>query len=341
MHKFWLLLFVFLSFTVFSQQSDFDSYDFTSVDKVAKRFKAKRLYDLNNITYHLTKDFDTDIEKFRAIFIWITHNISNDYKLYAKNSRKRERFQKDSLKLEEWNSKFKKIIFKKLLRKKRTICTGYAYLLKEMSDIIGVKAEIVHGFGRTAEVDVTQLEEPNHSWNVVKLNGKWYLCDPTWAAGISYPDSGKFVFEYNDGLFLTDPALFIYSHFPAYEAYTLLPQKISLTAFAQLPLLYSSSYNLLNSPITPSAMHQSIQQNEIVEFKFDLKENIEYRDVDFRVTIVGSVSEKSYQPEVLDHNSTITLKHQFTKKGFYDVHIYLKEAILASYTVEVKKPVKS
>lgn len=189
-----LTLFLWITYSVSAQQSDFKDFDFKKVDFVAKNYKAKRLYDLNNITYNLTKDFDTEVEKFRAIFIWITHNISNDYKLYAKNSRKRKRFKDDSIKLEEWNSKFKKIIFKKLIRKKRTICTGYAYLLKEMSDVIGVKAEIVHGFGKTAEVDVEKLEDPNHSWNVVKMNGKWYLCDPTWAAGISYPDKGKFVY---------------------------------------------------------------------------------------------------------------------------------------------------
>ncbi|MAD96743.1 MAG: hypothetical protein CMB99_05375 [Flavobacteriaceae bacterium] len=332
-----LTLFLWITYSVSAQQSDFKDFNFKKVDFVAKNYKAKRLYDLNNITYNLTKDFDTEVEKFRAIFIWITHNISNDYKLYAKNSRKRKRFKDDSIKLEEWNSKFKKIIFKKLIRKKRTICTGYAYLLKEMSDVIGVKAEIVHGFGKTAEVDVEKLEDPNHSWNVVNLNGKWYLCDPTWAAGISYPDKGKFVFSFNDGLFLTDPNLFIYNHFPIYEQYTLLPKPPSLKEFAHFPLLYSDSYTLLESHIAPKEMHQEIVQNDVFQFEYKLASAVKIEDQAFKLVTVSSVMEKTYKPEVSMNGQQVILKHQFKRRGFYDVHIYMNDSIIASYTFNIKK----
>ena len=70
MRRLSILLLFFSSLSVHTQQSDFRSFDFHKIDKIAKKFKAKRLDDLNNITYNLTKDFDTDIEKFRAIFIW-------------------------------------------------------------------------------------------------------------------------------------------------------------------------------------------------------------------------------------------------------------------------------
>ncbi len=332
-----LTFFLWITFTVSAQQSDFKSFDFKKVDYVAKNYKAKRLYDLNNITYNLTKDFDTEVEKFRAIFVWIAHNISNDYKLYAKNSRKRKRFKDDSIKLEEWNSKFKKIIFKKLLRKKRTICTGYAYLLKEMSDVIGVKAEIVHGFGKTAEVDVEKLEDPNHSWNVVKLNGKWYLCDPTWAAGISYPDKGKFVFSYNDGLFLTDPNLFVFNHFPIYSQYSLLQKPPTLQEFVNFPLLYSDSYTLLESHIAPQKMHHEIEQNDVFQFEYQLDDGVEIDDKSVKLVTVSSVMEKSYTPEVSMNGNRMQVKHQFKKRGFYDVHIYINNSIIASYTFNIKK----
>lgn len=337
MRRLSILLLFFSSLSLHTQQSDFRSFDFHKIDKIAKNFKAKQLDDLNNITYNLTKDFDTDIEKFRAIFVWITHNVSNDYKLYAKNSRKRKRFEEDTIKLAEWNSKFKKIIFKKLIRKKRTICTGYAYLLKEMSDIVGIKAEIVHGYGRTADVNVENLEDPNHSWNVVKLNDKWYLCDPTWAAGISYPDQGKFVFGYNDGLFLTAPDLFLFNHYPMYSQYTLTPVVPSLTEFVNLPLLYSGTYNTINAHIAPKKMHHKIVQNDYLKFEYELKEGILIPNDKIKLITVSRVAERTYRPEVIQNGNRIQLKHQFKKRGFYDIHIYMGETLIASYTADVKK----
>ena len=126
--KLWIfLIFVNLSF---AQQSDFSHIDFSKADNIAKTVKSKRLYQLHKLTYSLTKNLNTDIEKFRAIYIWICNNIANDFGLYSLNEKKRKRFLKDSVKLKKWNSKFKKKLFKKLLKKKRTICTGYAYLLK-------------------------------------------------------------------------------------------------------------------------------------------------------------------------------------------------------------------
>ena len=50
-----------------------------------------------------------------------------------------------------------------------------------MSAIVGIKVLMVNGFGRTSAVDFSKLTMPNHTWNAVNLNNKWYLCDPTWA----------------------------------------------------------------------------------------------------------------------------------------------------------------
>lgn len=335
MRKLSIVFCFFLPFLISAQASDFASFDFTQVDQKAKKFKSRRLNDLNNITYNLTKDYDTDIEKFRAIFIWVTHNIRNDYKLYAKNSRKRKRFEEDSIKLEKWNSKFKKIIFKKLIRKKRTICTGYAYLLKEMSDIVGIKAEIVHGFGRTADVDVESLTEPNHSWNVVKLNDKWYLCDPTWAAGISYPDQGKFVFSYNDGLFLTEPELFLFNHLPVYSQYSLTSQSLSIKEFASLPLLYNDSYLAISSHISPKKMNHELLQGDSLRFSYSLKSGMNPNKV--KLILAGSVSERTVYPETTFDGKILDFSHTFSKRGFVDVHVYFDKKIVASYTVDVKR----
>ncbi len=63
------------------------------------------------------------------------------------------------------------------LTKGYTICYGFAdcynYLLRQ----VGITAELLRG-GRRGD-------NAEHGWSLVKLNGKWYHCDPTWERSTS------------------------------------------------------------------------------------------------------------------------------------------------------------
>lgn len=331
--KLWIfLIFVNLSF---AQQSDFSHIDFSKADNIAKTVKSKRLYQLHKLTYSLTKNLNTDIEKFRAIYIWICNNIANDFGLYSLNEKKRKRFLKDSVKLKKWNSKFKKKLFKKLLKKKRTICTGYAYLLKEMSAIVGIKSKMINGIGRTSSVDLSGLAMPNHTWNAVKLNDKWYLCDPTWATGISFPEEGTFKFMYNEGYFLTEPKLFFLNHFPLEKKYTLLDEKTtSFKGFTEAPLLYGDAYTVLKRHIFPKKMHHNLNKNDTFSFKYQLiKKTIPNK---VKLVIDSGTLERTIQPKVDIQNEYLTVQHTFKTKGFFDVHLYIEKKLIATYTFNIK-----
>ena len=332
MHKAFFL-FLFFSSAIFSQQEDFTHLNFKQVDAFAKSYKTKRNFDVRATTLILTEKYSSDIEKLRSIYIWICHNIANDYNLYALNSRKRTKFLKDSIRLQKWNSTFKKKLFKKLLRNKRTICTGYAYLLKEMCGIAGIEAKIVNGFGRVSTIAVEELEEPNHSWNIVKLNNKWYFCDPTWATGISYPELGKFEFDYNDGYFLTVPEIFIFNHFPVNSEYTLLKNNITFNDYSSLPLLYAAAYQYLKHHEKPHRMHHEIKQQQPITFTYQLNKEIDLNSI--QLILVDGYSEKNVRPKIQFQNGYLSLKHQFEKKGFYDVHLYIEKSIIATYTFNV------
>ncbi len=327
------LFLIFVSSTI-AQQSDFDNINFSKADKIANIVETKRLYELNKITYNLTNNLATDVEKARAIYVWICKNIANNFGLYSKNERKRQRYAKDSLKLANWNSKFKIILFKKLLKNKKTICTGYAYLMKEMCNMAGIEAKIVNGFGRTSAVDFEALTMPNHSWNVIKLNNKWYLCDPTWSAGISFPEEGRFEFIYNDGYFLTDPKLFIKNHFPLENQFTLLgDDSPSFTEFTELPLLYGAAYKILSKHIFPKKMHSTITKNDTFTFKYHLKKEIDLNTIKFLV-YTGS-NERTIKPKITLKENLLTLKHIFKRRGFYDLHLYINHKIIATYSFKI------
>ena len=320
----------------FSQQSDFKHINFSKADRIANATKTKKLYELNKLTYHLTNNLDTDVEKLRSIYVWICNNIANDFRLYSLNEKKRNRFKKDSLKLENWNSKFKKMLFKKLLKKKKTICTGYAYLLKEMCKIAGIESYMVNGFARTATVDFSSLTMPNHTWNVVKLNNKWYLCDPTWSTGISFPEEGRFQFMYNDGYFLADPKLFFFNHFPVDLQFSLLDKTTpNFKEYIELPLIYSDAFSIIREHILPHKMHHILKKNSDFTFQYLLKENQNINKIKF--IIDSGASEKTIKPEFNIKNNILTINNTFKNRGFFDVHLYINEKLIATYTFKIEK----
>ncbi|MGK0322282.1 MAG: transglutaminase/protease-like cytokinesis protein 3, partial [Psychroserpens sp.] len=173
----YLLLFI-VVFQSHAQLSDFEYINFSKADQMASLCKNEGLDNMPKLVYNLTSSLDTDVERFRAIYMWVCHNIANDYNLYLKNKRKRSKYQNDSIKLKAWNDRFKKDVFRKLLKQERTICTGYAYIVQELSKLANLDCEIIHGYGKTSMTTIDELDPPNHSWNAIKLNAKWYLCDP-------------------------------------------------------------------------------------------------------------------------------------------------------------------
>ena len=206
-----LILFTFVCH-VSAQRSDFKTISFEKADKIAMSLKGKDLTNLPLLAHELSSKLDTDVERFRAIYFWVCHNIKNDYDLMLKSKRKRRRFRNDAIQLEKWNKTFKKEVFSKLLKDKKTLCSGYAYLIKVLASHAGLESEIINGFGNISAA-FKSIQTPNHAWNAIKLNGKWYLCDATWASGF-INETYLFTFNYNDAYFLMDPEEFAKSHRP-------------------------------------------------------------------------------------------------------------------------------
>lgn len=329
-----LFIFVFQSN---AQLADFNSINFEKADAIALEYEDETLHNLPDLAYKLTSNLTTDAARFRAIFKWVCSNVANDYYLYSRNKRKRLRYKTDSLQLKEWNDRFNKIVFEKLLSDRKTICTGYAYLIKELANLAGIDCEIVHGFARTSTMNIKNLDVPNHSWNAVKLDGKWYLCDPTWASGIPNPSSAQFEFQFNDGFFLSDPHIFSVNHFPADEKWFLLEDaKPSFEAFLEAPIIYGQAYAHFNSHNAPQKLENTVHKDEAVIFKLQLQKNIQKEDI--TLVIESTFRERKVKPtSVSIEDLSLTIGHKFTATGYYDVHLYIKKDLISSYTFEVKK----
>lgn len=170
-------------------------------------------FSTKNLAYSITRNAQSDSEKVIDIYKWITHNISYDNELMRS-----EKLQK-KIYISEEN------VVKKVLERKMALCGGFALLFKYLCADVGITAEAVDGFTKDYSGNLQNRKIPNHTWNVVKLNGKWELLDITWAIGHGSADKP-------DGFwFLTKPTDFIYTHYPEESKWTLIENPISFSEF--------------------------------------------------------------------------------------------------------------
>lgn len=336
--KYVFLVLIFGFFGVAMAQSwDFKDTSFKSADSLAFINKEASLKDMPQLVYNLTNGLETDVERFRAIYLWVCNNIKNDYALYAKNKRKRKKYSEDSLKLEAWNAKFRKKIFNTLRKRKRTICTGYAYTIKIMSDLADINCEIVNGFGKASSGNPDDLRYPNHSWNAVKLNNKWYLCDPTWSSGFQNPKTGKFEFGYNDGLFLASPELFSINHFPIEARWFLTENKPTFQEFLNAPIVYNDAYTVLEKFFSPQNFYNRVLENHTAKINFSLLPNDRTEQHNYVLQIDNGYNTKTITPDIEVTERKLQLSHKLEKVGLYDIHLRIDDLLVATFVYEVYK----
>jgi transglutaminase/protease-like cytokinesis protein 3 len=259
-----------------AQTADLKSINFKKADSIAALYPNHSLRDLRNLAEKLATPLSTDTEKFRAIYKWVCNNIDNDYVLYQKNKRNREK-HKDPEERKEWNKKFHVRVFKTLLESHRTVCTGYAYLIKELAFHAGLKAVIIDGYGRTSQSNIRGSGVANHSWNAVQLDGNWHLCDATWSSGAVDATLSKFVRNFNDCYFLADPALFVRNHYPLDSSWMLLSKKPTLYNFLNRPLIYYGIYDYKIDQLFPETFDIVAVKGKTISFQFSKKATKQYK----------------------------------------------------------------
>ncbi len=121
-----------------------------SLTHVDEYINSLNTYDTSNLAVLITKPFKTELEKARAIFMWLNKNIKYDYDGLA-------------------NNKFT-VEVPDVLRKRVAVCDGYSRLFYYLCSGAGITSEYLHG--------LTPLGL--HAWNAVRIDKKWYLIDATW-----------------------------------------------------------------------------------------------------------------------------------------------------------------
>lgn len=124
-----------------------------------------RTLNAEKLAFQLTNDLQNDSLKVIAIHCWITHHIKYDVK-------KSESFD------------FKRIPVKKILRKRKAICTGYSDLFNELCKYSNITSIEVPGYVKNKNLDLNdKFYYEEHVWNAVYVNHDWKLVDACWDAG--------------------------------------------------------------------------------------------------------------------------------------------------------------
>ncbi|MBL6448513.1 hypothetical protein JMN32_19540 [Fulvivirga sp. 29W222] len=307
---------------------------FAKADSMASLYPKHSLNDLKGLSGKLTRPLSSDTEKFRAIYRWVCNNIENDYSFYTKNKKKREKLKHNKEELDAWNESFGPRVFRKLLSDHKTVCTGYAYVVRELARHADIPCEIVNGYGRTAHTNIGGDGIPNHSWNAVELDGLWYLCDATWSSGIIDPGEHKFIKQYSNSYFLPAPSAFGRNHYPLDTAWLLTEQKATLQEFLNAPLIYREALDHQVMPVYPDHFNVDAKKGQPITFRFKSP----YVVKKAQLQLVRGSRVSTTMREVYHHDTGLyAVDYVFPYKGTYVLHILMGRDYVFTYTVKVTK----
>ncbi|MBK8502720.1 MAG: hypothetical protein IPL46_11155 [Saprospiraceae bacterium] len=240
-----------------------------------------------NFTKKLLSPAKNDLEKIRAIYQFVTHYLTYDYAALDNNRRRINQNIYD------------------ILERKKGICWDYAALITTMADAAEMTCLSIIGFSK----DLNSLkvsDQPDHAWNLVKMDSNYYLLDATWGSN-TLGQTDLFKESYQSDYFLTRAELFAKNHFPS-----------------------NSFFQLLDCPLTfAQFIGDSIQSNRQEDCGFNFKDSID------------QFLAKSYPDQKIIESASVYHHHPNEKNQSAWGHAILDKAILlkesADYLFETGK----
>ncbi len=194
-----------------------DDARYTRIDAHALAAPAEARRSIPALAAYLAAPAQDDHEKARAIFRWVTANISY---------------------VDEEADPALDLRPEAVLERGTAVCAGYSDLFVSLARAAGLEAVEIEGWARGYGTGPgSHFGGPkNHAWNAVRIDGAWRLIDCTWGAG-SVDEEGVYRKRFQPFYFLTPPQKLRYSHFPNRARWQLLEPPVSLAEFEALPFL--------------------------------------------------------------------------------------------------------
>lgn len=188
MNRYIVLAFAFYSIMATGQVKN----NYEVIDKQVSKIEINSTKSTEDIANYIKDNFKTDGDKIRAVFYWTASNISYDVEnMFAVNFNE---------------SKEDKI--NKALKNRKGVCINYAEVFNDIANKVGIESVVIEGY--TKQNGFTDYI--SHAWCGAKIEGKWFVFDPTWGSGSI--SGGKFIKKINNYYFKADPSKIITSHMP-------------------------------------------------------------------------------------------------------------------------------
>jgi len=194
---------MFISLFVFSvgllNAQEFNEY--RGIDGLVLNIPDSQTNSTDSIAGYVKSHFDGELNKIRAIYVWVTTNLKYD---------------KDSSNIinSEINPGARITV---ALRRRKGVCENFAAIFNDICLKTGLTSVVINGYTKQGGA----VDKTGHSWCAVSTNKNWYLCDPTWDAGNSMYSK----------YFMIQPIEFIESHMPYDPLWQLLNYPITHEQF--------------------------------------------------------------------------------------------------------------
>lgn len=241
-------LFIFI-LSVFSHSFALDGVDSVFSDAIIYHAESvsNDMHSFEKLSEQLTNPFNAEQEKLAVIYAWLAINV--DYAIERTNTFRTYKSEEEVLDY--------------VLKTNRGVCLHYSLYFNELCKYAGLQSEMISGYVKQNG----RIQQTPHTWNSVKLDGKWFMCDVTWAAG--YVSKGTYYKKFNTKFFLITPNKFIQTHIPFDKMWQLINYPYTFDDFKlgyiQSDSTYFSFSDTLASYRQSSECHQLMQEKRRIE----------------------------------------------------------------------------
>lgn len=201
---------------------------FASIDHHARSCPKSEEVNLDRLAAYLQRKASTDIEKARAIYVWLTKNIRYDDEGYNLNLKR------------DYSAE-------SVLKSRKAVCAGFSNLYLALGKKMNLPIVEVYGYAKGYGYSVGQaFEEVDHAWNLIKIADQWRVFDATWGEGYGETVNGKLVSRkrFDNYWFNVNPYESIFSHMPQNVSLTYVEPKLDLRTFENLPWVSAAYFQM-------------------------------------------------------------------------------------------------
>lgn len=294
---------------------------YSKTDAFVEKLGALNGLNVATIADTLSQVSSDKEQQARAIYYWISHNISMDLKGTKGNDNKN-------------------IDPVKVVETRKATPLGYSTLFQEMCSQAGIRCLTVDGYIKFSSEEINNpSDEINHSWNVVQLGSsptEWNYADACKGAGFTDKQFKIFTPQFTSEYFFADKALFNLDHYPDNIAWQLNGGPKSIKDFYALPLIGNAAYPLGLKYVKPNTGYIKTKMKNPVVFNFKINGELEVKSI---ILLIGDEKKASKKEDMNFSNKggEIAFTYQFKKDDVFPVKIIVDGKTILEYMIEVEE----